>query len=284
MPRTALRALVFVLIAAAARMGQAATLEERFEHTYPLPPGGVFALDNVNGDVAVAPWDRPEVRVNAVKHVKAGSEARAKELLAALEIRVTPGPAEVKVETRYPRNAGGGGFFDFLSGGGSEVSVTYRIDVPRRVRLRVATVNGSLAARGTDGAAHLRTVNGALRATDVHGPLDLASTNGAIDVAGAAGGVRASTTNGEIEVALASVGAAEATTIASTNGAITVHLPRDVRASLNARSVNGEIESPLPLTGHGRAARHLVGDLNGGGARIEISTTNGGIRIDETAR
>ncbi len=283
MPRTALRALVFVLVAAAARTGQAATLEERFEHAYPLPPGGVFALDNVNGDVAVAPWDRPEVRVNAVKHVKAGSEARAKELLAALEIRVTPGPAEVKVETRYPRQ-GGGGFFDFLSGGGSEVSVTYRIDVPRRVRLRVATVNGSLAARGTDGAAHLRTVNGALRATDVHGRLDLASTNGAIDVAGAAGGVRASTTNGEIEVALASVGAAEATTLASTNGAITVHLPRDVRASLDARSVNGEIESPLPLASRGRAARHLTGDLNGGGAHIEISTTNGGIRIDETAR
>ena len=71
-PRTALKALVFVAIAAAAaRAGHAAILEERFEHTYPLPAGGAFALDNVNGDVAVVRWDRPEVRVTAVKHVVA---------------------------------------------------------------------------------------------------------------------------------------------------------------------------------------------------------------------
>lgn len=283
MPRTALRALIFVAIAAAARAGQAATLEERFEHTYPLPSGGAFALDNVNGDVAVAPWDRPEVRVTAVKHVKAASAARAKELMAGLEIRVTPSPAEVRVETRYP-HGGGGGFFDWLSGGGSETSVAYRIDVPRSVRLRLATVNGAVAVRGTDGAAHLKTVNGALRATDVHGPLELASVNGAIAVAGAAGGVRASTTNGGIDVGLSGVAAGDTTRLASTNGAVTVHLPRDTRASLDARTVNGEVESALPIAATGRAARHLVGNLNGGGGRIEISTTNGEIRIRETAR
>src|SRR3979409_654328 len=78
MPRP-LRALAFVLVAAiaATRAGRAATLEERFEHVYPLPSGGTFALGNVNGDVAIAPWNRAEVRVPAVKRVKAGSQAGA---------------------------------------------------------------------------------------------------------------------------------------------------------------------------------------------------------------
>ncbi len=283
MPRAALRTLAFVLAAAAAaQSGRAATLEERFEQRYPLAAGGTFALANVNGDVAVAPWDRPEVRVTAVKHAKAATEAHAKELLAAIEIRVERSPAEVRVETHNPSAIGG--FFDWLAGSGSETSVTYRVDVPRSVRLQVETINGALAVRGTDGAAHLKTVNGALQANDVHGPLEAASVNGSIEVGGATGRVHANTTNGEIDVRLAAVAAGEETRIASTNGGVTVHLPAGARASLDARTVNGEVESPLPRAASSHGGRHLVGDLNGGGGKIEISTTNGGIHIEQPGR
>src|SRR5262249_24119916 len=44
-----------------------ATTEQVFEKTYPLQPGGHFALDNVNGSVQVEGWDRQEVEVTAVK-------------------------------------------------------------------------------------------------------------------------------------------------------------------------------------------------------------------------
>jgi len=283
MPRAALRALPFVLlagIAAAAQAAPAATLNEHFEHTYPLAAGGTFALDNVNGEVAVTAWDRAEVRVTATKHAKAGSEAHAKDLLKAIEIRVTPSPSEVKVETRYPSAANG--LLSWLTGGGStDMSVSYRIDVPRSAKLRVATVNGAVGAHGTEGDARLKTVNGALLAADVRGALELSSVNGAISVTSAGGAVRASTTNGEIEVQLAALAPGETAKLTSTNGAVTLRLPRDARASLTARTVNGEIESDLPLTVHGKVGRrnHLEGELNGGGGKIEISTTNGGIRI-----
>jgi hypothetical protein len=287
MPRTASKALLFAVlsIAAAGAAARAATLNEHFEHTYPLAAGGTFALDNVNGDVAVEAWDRAEVRVTATKHVKAGTEAHARELLAALEIRVSPSPGEVRVETHYPSTANG--LLSWLTGGGStETSVAYRVDVPRSVKLRVATVNGSLVARGTAGGAHLKTVNGALQSVGVRGPLELASVNGAVSATGAAGAVEVTTTNGEIDVELVGFAPGETARLASTNGAVTLHLPRDARASLAARTVNGEIESAVPVTVHGKTGRrnHLEGDLNGGGGKIEISTTNGGIRIDQTGR
>ncbi len=38
-----------------------------FKQTYPLPPGGSFLLENVNGSVQVDGWERDEVEVSAVK-------------------------------------------------------------------------------------------------------------------------------------------------------------------------------------------------------------------------
>src|SRR5258705_394513 len=89
----------------------------------------------------------------------------------------------------------------------------------------------------------------------------------ALDNVNGGGAVRASTTNGEIEVQLAALAPGETARLTSPNGAVTLRLPRDVRASLAARTVNGEIESDLPLTVHGKVGRrnHLEGDLNGGG-------------------
>src|SRR5271170_6871272 len=42
-------------------------IDQTFKQTYPLPPGGSFVLDNVNGSVQVDGWDRNEVEVSAVK-------------------------------------------------------------------------------------------------------------------------------------------------------------------------------------------------------------------------
>jgi hypothetical protein len=280
MPRAAWRALVFVLIAAAARTGEAATLEERFEHTYPLQAGGAFALDNVNGDVSVAPWDRAEVHVAAVKRVKAGSRVRAREILRHLEIHVTPSAAGVKVETRYPSHAG---FFDWLSGGGSETSVTYRVDVPRGTHLRIGSVNSAIQVNGA-AAAELATVNGPIVASGVGGSLQARTVNGAITLAGAAGAVRANSVNGAVDVGFAALPTGAPVRIATTNGAVTVHLPRGARASLDARSTNGDVACDLPIQSRGHRRHGLEGDLNGGGERIEIATTNGGIEIREARR
>jgi putative adhesin len=282
MPRALRSALIVVLVAAASvRAGRAATLEERFEHTYPLRPGGSFSLGNVNGDVAVVPWDRPEVHLLAVKHVKAGSAARAREVLRELTIRVAASPAEIAVETRYPHPIGGG-LFDWLSGAGSETSVTYRVEVPRGARLRVKSVNSALEVGG-GAAAELATVNGPIVASGVGGALQARTVNGAITLSGAAGAVRASSVNGAVEVRFAALPPGAPVHIATTNGAVTVHLPRDARASLDAHSTNGEVDCTLPIQAHGSRRHGLRGEINGGGGPIEIATTNGGIEIRPTA-
>src|SRR3970040_2993129 len=42
-------------------------LREEFQQTYPLSANGRLSLENLNGGVRIAVWDRHEVQVNAVK-------------------------------------------------------------------------------------------------------------------------------------------------------------------------------------------------------------------------
>lgn len=148
---------------------------------------------------------------------------------------------------------------------------------------------------------HLRgvveTTNGEIFADDMHGDLEVSSTNGSIEVSRGSGTVTAGTTNGEIRVVdhLGSVdlattnGEVEMDLIlpaggfgyaSSTNGEISLRIPDDTTASLDARTTNGGIRiEGLDFLGsldHDQAE----GVLQGGGAtEIRLGTTNGDIDL-----
>ena len=55
----------------------------------------------------------------------------------------------------------------------------------------------------------------------------------------------------------------------------------DIQASISASTTNGRVSTDLPVQLHGKASkRHLDGDVNGGGGRLQLSTTNGSIEIN----
>jgi len=66
-----------------------------------------------------------------------------------------------------------------------------------------------------------------------------------------------------------------------TNGGIELRLPATSKATISARITNGGIDTSgleVETTGE-KSRRRLDGRLNGGGARIELEGTNGGIHI-----
>lgn len=64
------------------------------------------------------------------------------------------------------------------------------------------------------------------------------------------------------------------------NGDITLDLPDDIDAELDASWLNGELDSDLPLMLQGRMGRRSArGTLGDGGPRLEVSTVNGSIRL-----
>ena len=63
-------------------------------------------------------------------------------------------------------------------------------------------------------------------------------------------------------------------------GSITVELPSSVSARVEAKTVNGGIESDFPLTVTGRfGPRRVSGTIGGGGRDLRLETVNGGIHI-----
>lgn len=250
-------ALALLFVAAPAL---AVEVEERFDQRYDLGPGGSVSVSNVNGAVVVQGWDEDEVRVEAVKKVKAGSRTAADEALARIEVQVEQNGDRLAIETRLPRRSDG--MFDWLFGNQSNANVSYTVSVPRRTDVEVDTVNGKVRIRG------------------VAGHVEAESTNGGIEMADVRGSVDAVTTNGGIDVELRDVSADQAMRFATTNGGIHLTLPRDARLSIEADTTNGGIDvDDLPADVTRRSRRHLRAEVNGGGPEVDLSTTNGGIRI-----
>jgi hypothetical protein len=271
-------AAVASLASLAASPAAAETFKEHFEHSYPLQAGGAFTLRDVNGPVSVTAWDKNEVHVVAEKQVKAGDAEEGKRRLAQIRIDVTAKPGDLRIDTHFP-NQNGSGLFSWLSGNSGSASVSYKIEVPRNLKVDVETVNGAVAVNGTGGDLRAETTNGAVDVSGLHGKIRLGSTNGAISASDTAGTVVAETTNGSIEVDLKQVDRGGDMTFETTNGHITLKVPHDVQASISASTTNGSVSTDLQVL-HGKSTKHhLDGDINGGGGKLHLESTNGGIEI-----
>jgi len=252
---------VFVVASLAAAGCDIAMADLREQQTaewrksYDLQPGGRLEISNVNGKIDVQPGTGTTVEVVAEKSARAASVEAAKDAVGRIEIQESVSPSKVRIETKVQRRSGG------LFGGWNQ-EVRYMVKVPASVDVRLTTVNGGIELAGLTGRVTAEATNGGIKAHDVSGAID------------------ASTTNGGVEVDLAAV-ADSGVKLGCTNGGIRLRLPSSAKATISARVTNGGINTNgLNLETSGEASRRrLDGRINGGGPRIDLEGTNGGIRI-----
>jgi hypothetical protein len=237
---------LFVFVLAAAWTVPCFAISKEFNQSYPLQPGGSFELQNVNGGVEVQSWDRDSVEIRAVKTAKEKESD-----LERVSIEVDAKPDAISVATHYPQNEG------------VEVTVEYTVHIPRGARVEhIGTVNGTLRIAGVDAAEDLHTVNGN------------------IEVYEGGGNVHAHTTNGNVHLELVRIQDKKGATAETTNGSVLLAVPPDIQADLEARCLNGNFLSELPVTLEGSLRpREMHGRLGNGGAPIRLHTVNGGIRV-----
>ena len=105
------------------------------------------------------------------------------------------------------------------------------------------------------------------------------SVNGDIEIS-TVGFAEASTVNGSIDAAMERYDIASGLSFSTVNGSISLDLPDDVDADVDAQWVNGRLESDLPLELIGRVSRHSAkGVLGQGGPELNLRTVNGSIHV-----
>ena len=231
---------------------------DTWSRTYKVPSTGRFELINVNGRITAEPADGAEVIVEGRRTAKARSDEAAKELLAKLEIREEVGESTVRVESRPPRLSGFSGH-----------EIEWTIKVPKGVVLDLRTTNGGVRLNDLSNDIHARTTNGGVKGVKI--------TPGVIE---------ASAVNGGVEFELASpLDATDSVEMETVNGGVELALPSESKATIAARCVNGGVHvDGLEIAREDQSSdferkRRLTGTMNGGGAKVTMSTTNGGVRL-----
>jgi hypothetical protein len=221
--------------------------------SYTVAAGGRLEIDNVNGRIDVQGWDGATVDVRAERLGKGSTPDEAKRMLDRIQIAEEVSASQVRLQTKVTTTTS-------WFGGGTEVR--YFVKVPAGVEVDVETVNGGIEVTGVRGRVTAETTNGGVTARRIAGAIDASTTNGGVDV--------------DVETV-----AEPGIDLECTNGGISLRLPRDAKATLAARITNGGIHADnLPIELDGEATRRrLQGRLNGGGPRIDLAGTNGGIRI-----
>lgn len=226
------------------------------------------------------------------------------------DVRVEPGAAGVTVDVKRTRNLN-----VTFAQSGNDVTVSAKdegpiswfhwnsddarfiVTVPSAYNVRVSTSGGEVHVGDIRGAIRVHTSGGSLEVGNVTGPVDARTSGGSINVGRVEGEVHAHTSGGSITIGDAA-GTIDAETsggsiharlsraprtdskLSTSGGSISVSIANNIALDVDARSSGGGVESDVPVTIQGRQDDDsLLGKINGGGPRLVLRSSGGGIHI-----
>lgn len=282
--------LLFLAVAGCETMNVRATRE--FTLTQPWQSYERVEVRIRNGGVDLRVDEVSEIHVTGTKFANGATPADAEANVDQIDVVAGPHPSRAHtflVELHVP---------DTLRSKSPGANISVRI--PRACAANLQTSNGAIRAFGLAGDVVLKTSNGPLQIHDIRGRVQAETSNGQIDARGVTGGLAAESSNGRIHAedirgectlttsngairVLAAADALEHTALHTSNGAIHVTVPPQLAADLELRTSNGQFSTrfasgTFDLVEQSRS--RLVGRLNGGGVRIEATTSNGPITVD----
>ena len=271
-----------------------------FHSSYPLHSAGKLAIETFNGSVEISGWDQDTIDISGTKY---GPTQEAADDLK-VNIENTPDAVTIRVVRPIERRNNQGARFV--------------IKIPRAAMLdRITTSNGAIRTTDGSGPARLRTSNGQVHVSGLHGSLDAQTSNGAVELMDVDGDVVAHTSNGRIRAERLN-GTLEATTnngavnaditrtdrpvrvetsngpveltlpanysrdvrVSTNNGGITLRLPAALNAHVMARTSNSSITTDFEVRMQGDFNKnHMDATIGSGGPLIDLSTSNGNIRL-----
>ena len=242
------------LAALLAALPAPAGTEEVFEKAFSMDGVSKVSVENVSGRVDAVAWDRPYLRVRAVKTARSG---HAEETLRQTEIRIEKVGNRIEIVTINPQRRR---LFGFLDWSDRLATVDYELHIPTSADVKIETTNGRVDAVGFGKALSAEAVNGSIELKDIECP------------------VRATTVNGSLRLAFK--GSLKKSHLETVNGNVDVAFDRKSSVRYQLETVNGRIEGDFDLSVEGKfGPKEARGSYNGGGENLRVETVNGSIRL-----
>lgn len=286
-----------------------ASAEHRMEKEFSVKKGGELRVDSDLGSIQVNTHGKNSVKAVIYFKNKYGGQKDLEEQIDDLEIHMSKMGDDVLIELKKRREKNWWG--------DNKLQIHFEILVPEAFNVDLNTAGGSISVEDLDGRAKCRTSGGSLRFGYIKGTVDGNTSGGSVTIEGCEGDVEAKTSGGSINIgsakgnveAYTSGGSIEVDevfgniqaktsgghinctltkqptadcTLKTSGGSIEVNLKSDIRVTVNARTSGGRVRTDFPVMVQGELnSHHLDADINGGGPRLTVQTSGGGIRINE---
>ena len=216
---------------------------------------GRLNLETGNGAVMIKGWLQSGVLVRA--RIDASGENEGAAALLASKVWVDASGGQIRASGPDRAN-------------NSSWTVSYEVFVPQTSDL------------------DLKSQNGALTISDVRGQIRFAVINGAVRLQRVAGDVTGSTVNGSVQAELAgSAWDGRQMDLSTQNGSVSVTMPTNYSAHVQAETNMGGIQSDFPAapaaTDGNMRPRRLDFNVGSGGPLIHVVTGNGSVRFKRAA-
>ncbi len=184
---------------------------------------------------------------------------------------------------------------------GGHRSLKVELHVPRELDLNVHTSDGNVTASTVSGKLVFESGDGNVTANSIRGDIRMHTGDGNVDGTGFDGSLDANTGDGNVKIdgrfdslnlktgdghidAQAGPGSKVSSTwnVHSGDGHITLRIPADLNANLDAHTGDGSITLDVPISVSGSLSHSSVrGKLNAGGQTLAVSSGDGSIHIEK---
>lgn len=232
------------------------------EKSFEISPGKNINIDLSSGDVEVTCWNKSEVSVKIYGNEKAFKK---------MDFNIDGNDESIEV-TGKNKSSGSSWL--------SNIEVKVEIKVPSKFNLDINTAGGDIKSGGINGTAHLNTSGGDVWADKFSGNLDLSTSGGDVYLFCTDAQIDAETSGGDIK--LEYTGENKGIELSTSGGDIEIKLAKDFKASIDLSTSGGDVSCSLNMSNVKKSGEtSLVGDLNGGGKKLNAHTSGGDIDVYE---
>jgi DUF4097 and DUF4098 domain-containing protein YvlB len=230
-------------------------------------------LSTFDGSIEIRPWDKSDVQVVVEKR------ARDEASLSSIEVHAEQTGNRVVVDVKAEKHSDRGFHLTWNFGRSAKLIVS----LPAESDVTAKSGDGSIDIERITGKVDLHSGDGSIRARDLSGSVSVSTGDGSMTLDGKFGSLRAHSGDGSVRIHAAPGSTASSEWDISTgDGSITLEIPDDFGAELDAHTGDGGIHmNDITLSNvTGEIRRNTVrGRLGSGGSAVRLRTGDGSITL-----